>query len=79
MKKFIATFGSNQLKEFDVRAMNVMLIIEGKNENEARKPLFEEPFNGKFSFSYPYEKAEEFKKTYGMKEYTMEQLLKLRR
>ena len=74
--KFIATFGSSQLPTFDVNPMSVMLVLEGENDNDARKLLFKEPFNGRFATSYPYEKyAKEFKEKYNMKEYTLKELL----
>ena len=57
--KFIITFGSSQLDEFYVRPNDVALIIEAKNENEARTKVFN--FKGigeRFCTSYPYEKYE---------------------
>ena len=78
--KFIITFGSSQLDEFYVRPNDVALIIEAKNENEARTKVFN--FKGiaeRFCTSYQYEKyIDEFVKRYNMKEYTLEDLEKLR-
>lgn len=78
--KFIITFGSSQLDEFYVRPNDVALIIEAKNENEARTKVFN--FKGigeRFCTSYAYEKhIDEFVNKYNMKEYTLEDLEKLR-
>lgn len=80
MNKYIITFGSGQLTEFFVRPTNVALVIEALNENEARKLAFD--FDGirtKFCTSYPYDDViEEFTTKYGMKEYSLDDLEKLR-
>lgn len=78
--KTVITFGSGQLTEFFVRPTNVMLVIEAENENEARNVAF--AFDGigeRFCTSYNYDEVKvEFRKEYGMKEYTLEDLEKLR-
>ena len=78
--KFIITFGSSQLDEFYVRPNDVALIIEAENENEARNQVCN--FKGiaeRFCTSYQYEKyIDEFVNKYNMKEYTLEDLEKLR-
>ena len=78
--KFIITFGSSQLDEFYVRPNDVALIIEAKNENEARTKVFNlKGIGERFCTSYPYEKyIDEFVNKYNMKEYTLEDLEKLR-
>ena len=78
MSKFIMTFGSNQLKDFNVVPTNIMLVIEAENETEARKPLFGEPFNGAFCTSYAYSCAKRMKEKYGMKEIGLKALLALK-
>ena len=78
--KFIITFGSSQLNEFNVKPNDVALIIEAENENEARNQVCN--FKGigeRFCTSYAYEKhIDEFVNKYNMKEYTLEDLEKLR-
>ena len=79
LNKYIITFGSNQLEDFAVNSSSVMLVIEATSEAEAREPLFETPFNGRFSFSYPYlDNAEKFKRDYNMVEYTIDELMILK-
>lgn len=79
--KFIITFGSGQLAEFNVTPNDVSLVIEADNEMEARIKASEIGGVGnRFCSSYPYETAsEKFKKEYGMTEYTIEQLEELRK
>lgn len=81
MKKTIITFGSGQLYDFNVRPNDVALVIEANTETEARNMAFEFPGIGdKFCTSYPYETyIDEFILKYGMKEYTLSDLHKLRR
>jgi hypothetical protein len=78
--KYIATFGSNQLNQFNVNSMNVMLVLEG-NYEDIRTQLFNFPGIGaNFCTTYNYEAVvEEFKNKFKMKEYTLEDLEKLRR
>jgi hypothetical protein len=80
MKKFIITFGSGQLDEFSVAPTSVSLVVESETENGAREKVFNtQGIGGRFCTSYPYEDfAEEFKVKYNMKEYTLEDLEKLR-
>lgn len=57
MNKYIITFGSGQLTDFSVNPNNVMLVIEAKNENEARMQAFNYPGIGeRFCTSYNYMK-----------------------
>ena len=74
--KTIITFGSSQLEWLDVYSQEVALVIEADNEMEARSIVFKSEIGNKYSTSYPYEdKIDEFKAKYGMKEYTLEELL----
>lgn len=78
--KTIITFGSGQLAEFFVRPNDVMLVIEVENQSEARQKAFDFPGIGaRFCTSYLYEDevVEEFY-GYGMKEYSLSDLEKLR-
>lgn len=75
MNKYIFTFGSGQLKEFNVAPQFVLLVIEAKDENLARSEVFNSKIGAKFCTSYPYSKAEFFKETYGMIETSLRGLL----
>ena len=75
MNKYIFTFGSGQLTEFNVRPNDVALIIEANNENEARSIVFDyDGIGGKFCTSYPYSCMEQFKNEYNMNEYSLDEL-----
>lgn len=75
MNKFIITFGSGQLTEFDVRPNDVALIIEANNEYEARNIVFDyDGIGNKFCTSYPYSYIEQFKNVYNMIEYSLDDL-----
>lgn len=80
MKKYIFTFGSSQLNEFFVRPTGVALIVEAENENIARNEVFQFPgIGGRFCTSYLYDEyIDEFINEYGMTEYTLDELEKLR-
>lgn len=75
MKKYIITFGSGQFPSFKGNPMNVMLVVEADSEGFARDKIRRTEIGNNFCTSYPYteETVEEFT-TYGMKEYTMEDL-----
>ena len=60
--KYFATFGSNQLEEFDVNPMKPMVYIPGASENELRQRLREEPFNNHYCTSYPINEYKNMKK-----------------
>jgi hypothetical protein len=77
MNKFIITFGSGQLPNFNVRPNDVILVIEANTENDARQVVVDNPHIGiRFSFSYPYEgNAERFKNKFRMFELTMDELM----
>lgn len=81
MMKYIFTFGSNHLKDFSVRAMDVMLVVEGETVSDARSKVFQFDGIGKyFCTSYPYtEKIVEKFYNYGMKEFSLIDLESLRR
>ena len=79
MCKYIITFGSDHLTAFKVRALKVAIIIEAKNEQEARKLAF--AFDGlgeKFCTSYEYNTIKKSLDRYGIKIITLEDLEKLR-
>ncbi len=78
MNKYIFTFGSRHLKEFNVNPMEVMLIVEAENEGSARDKVFNFPGIGEyFCTSYRYSRKHEFNK-FNMVEYTLEDLEKER-
>ena len=77
MYKYFATFGSGQLVNFRVRPNDVILLLEGETENEAREVLHNEPFNGRFAFSYKIEEANRMVEQYGMVKMTIQELLEL--
>lgn len=82
LNKYIITFGSSQLEDFDIKKLdpsgsadNIVVVIEALTENEARKIAFN--FNGigtKFCTSYPYSYMKEMKEKWGMSEYTLDDL-----
>jgi len=76
--KYIITFGTNHLKDFNIDAAKTALIVEGNDEYEARNQVFN--FNGigdKFCTSYDYSQILKFKDR-GFEEITLEDLEKLR-
>jgi hypothetical protein len=81
-KKTIITFGSNHIewaKAKGINPMSVMIVID-KDERSARQDVVKSAISNKFAFSYPYEdNADDFKKKYNMKEYTLKQILDLRK
>ena len=75
--KFIITFGSNQLPELHnkLNPMKVMIVIEAKDEREARNIAFDSFVGRNFCTSYPYEPfAKKFADDYGMVEYSLKEL-----
>jgi hypothetical protein len=81
MRNFIFTFGSNQLQEIShiINPMDVMLVVKGESENEARREVFDSFIGNKFCISYSYEDvAEEFGTKYGMIEYSIDDLEQIR-
>ena len=77
--KYIITFGSAHLKDFNINPAKTALIVEGNDEHEARDKVFN--FNGisnNFCTSYEYSEMEKFKKL-GFKEITLDELEKLRK
>ena len=79
MEKFIFTFGSSQLVEFNVVPQHTMLVVEAKDENSARSQVFNSKIGAKFCTSYPYSKAEFFNEHYAMLEVTLKELLERER
>ena len=75
MKKYFFTFGSGQLREFNVDPKLTMLVVEAEDENTARKKVFDSKIGAKFCTSYPYSKAEHFKEVYGLVEVSLQGLL----
>ena len=80
MKKYIFTFGSNQLPELrhKLNPMDVMLVVEGENEGKAREVVFKSFIGEKFCTSYPYSYKEEFVEKYNMYESTLNELVALK-
>ena len=75
MTKTFITFGSNQLENFDVHSMSVMLQIENRETHMKDEEL---GIKEKFAFEYPMTKAKELAEKYNMKLYTREELLALK-
>ena len=78
MKKYIFTFGSKHLEwlHYKLNPMNVALVVEAENENVARQIVFKSKIGEYFFTSYPYDEfVEEFKSRFGMKEYSLEELI----
>ena len=79
MEKYLFTFGSAHLKDFEVNPQEVLLVVEGEHEHEARAKVF--GFKGiedKFCTSYPGYHEKKKKKRYNMVEFSLEQLENLR-
>lgn len=78
MNKYIFTFGSGHLKDFNINPMSTMLIVEAENESSAREKVFNFPGIGEyFCTSYSYDERRTFDK-YNMIDYTLEDLEKKR-
>lgn len=78
MNKYIITFGYGQLRKFNVRPNDVALIVEGNDMYEARQQVFDcDYIQDKFCTSYPYTEMKDFRDN-GMKEYTLDELMKLK-
>ncbi len=75
MKKYLFTFGSGQLKNFNVAPQHIVVIVEAPDEISARQKVFKSKIGAGFCTSYPYSKLEEFKETYKVVEMTLEELL----
>ena len=80
LKKYIFTFGSNQLPELrhQLNPMDVMLVVEAEDEGEAREKVFESFIGERFCTSYPYSYKEEFIEKYNMYEITLNELITLK-
>jgi len=72
--KYIITFGSAHLKDFNINPAKTALIVQGNDEFNARDKVFN--FNGindNFCTSYDYSTISKFKEM-GFKEVTLEEL-----
>lgn len=81
-KQYFVTFGSSHLKDYIVKPMSVMLSIEGKDFFDARNNLMTDndlEIGNIFAFQYEIKEADAMTEKYGMKLYTKEELLKLKR
>jgi len=79
--KYFATFGSDQLEDFEFPggSTSVMLVsTTGQTENEFRASLTVEPFNNQYCTTYPLEEAHRMHVDYGMCEYSLAELYKRR-
>ena len=80
LKKYIFTFGSEQLPELrhQLNPMDVMMVVEAEDEQVARREVFESFIGEGFCTSYPYDLyAEEFVIDYEMYEITLRELNEL--
>ena len=80
MEKRIFTFGSSQLKDFNVKPESVMLVVEGVDWLDCREQVFNyDGIGAVFCTDYAYDDyVDEFKNVYNMKEYTFADLEKIR-
>lgn len=78
-EKYIFTFGASHLRNFYVNPNKVMLVVNG-DFNSSRDKVFNfDGIGSMFCTSYPYDEVvDEFKKKYGMREYTLDDLEKQR-
>lgn len=73
-----ATFGSGQLKTFNINPTNVMVVIEGASDYDLRVVLQAEPFGGRFCTTYPISMAKDMMKKYpGFRIISMDMLMNL--
>ena len=79
--KTIITFGSEQLKHFDIEdPMKIMLVIDADEETARERVSQCCGIGNNFAFSYKYDDyASKFKSKYGMIEITLEELKQLHR
>jgi len=70
MEKYFATFGSGQLRELrgKVNPMKVALVIEGRDEIEAREKVFGSFVGREFCTTYPIDKLTDDFQTYTIEE-----------
>lgn len=79
MYEGFVTFGSSHLPRFKGNPMKVMLIVEGDDYLDARKNMVEDvdlAIGSYFAFQYDMDKVKGMEKTWGMKLYTKEEILK---
>lgn len=78
--KLLVTFGSGHLKEFVIGNPNtVLLVVEGKDWADCRNNVFNFKGIGEmFCTTYDYSEKDEFITKWNMKEYTLEDLERLR-
>lgn len=72
-----ATFGSAQLRDFNVNPMKVILVAE--DEQELRQRLQEEPFNNQYCTTYDIKESARMQEQFDMYEITLPELLKLQK
>ena len=73
--KFIITFGSDHLQDFDISAIKTALIVDGDDENQARSKVFKYHGIGeKFCTSYPYSMKKDIIDKYNMIELSLGEL-----
>ena len=56
MKKYLFTFGSGQLKNFNVNPQHIVVTVEAPDEILARRKVFKSKIGAGFCTSYPYYK-----------------------
>lgn len=73
------TFGSGQLKDFNLGAPADQIIIEvaGKNAHDARQKVFNSVIGGKFCTSYDHEAMQKYINNYYGKVMSLDQVLSL--
>lgn len=78
MSKFMFSFGSKHLQDFNVDPAYIFVTVEAEDENAARDIIFNTEGIGRyFCMSYPYteERIKKFTNEYYMTEMTLQELL----
>jgi len=75
--KYFATFGSAQLKDFDLpqAALNTLITVKGFSEEELRACLLSSPIKNEFCTTYCADRLPEFINR-GCKLYSLDEIMK---
>jgi len=72
-EQYIASFGSDHLKDYNVNPLSTIIIIEGVDENSARETLVE-LIGTKFCTTYPIDMLKSLQDKFELDVYTLEEL-----